>query len=43
MPARLFQRVASGVMGLPGPGALRDDPARLAAVTPRSEEREVGG
>jgi NAD(P)-dependent dehydrogenase (short-subunit alcohol dehydrogenase family) len=43
MPARLFQRVASGAMGLPGPGALREDPARLAAVTQMSEEREVGG
>jgi NAD(P)-dependent dehydrogenase (short-subunit alcohol dehydrogenase family) len=43
MPARLFQRVASGVMGLPGPGALRDDPARLAAVTPRSDEQQSQG
>ncbi len=43
MPARLFQRVASRVMGLPGPGSLRGDPARLATVTPQSGERESHG
>jgi NAD(P)-dependent dehydrogenase (short-subunit alcohol dehydrogenase family) len=38
LPARLFQRVVSRAMGLPRPGALRGDPARLAPVTPRSQE-----
>jgi NAD(P)-dependent dehydrogenase (short-subunit alcohol dehydrogenase family) len=36
LPARLFQRVAGRVMGLPRPGALREGPARLARVTPRA-------
>jgi NAD(P)-dependent dehydrogenase (short-subunit alcohol dehydrogenase family) len=46
LPARLLQRAAGLVMGLPPPGTLRGDPARLTAVTPRSElsdEREASG
>ena len=37
MPGRLFQRMAGRVMGLPQPGAFRDDPVRKLAVTPPSE------
>jgi NAD(P)-dependent dehydrogenase (short-subunit alcohol dehydrogenase family) len=45
LPDRLFQRVAALAMGLPKPGTLRGDPARLASVTPRPEdaEREARG
>lgn len=40
LPGRLFQRAAGLAMGLPKPGSLRGDLARLAAVTPRPEETE---
>jgi NAD(P)-dependent dehydrogenase (short-subunit alcohol dehydrogenase family) len=42
VPARLFQRLAARAMGLPRPGTLRADPARLAPVTPRPEAWPVG-
>lgn len=35
LPARLFQRLAARAMSLPRPGSLRDDPVRLAPVTPQ--------
>jgi NAD(P)-dependent dehydrogenase (short-subunit alcohol dehydrogenase family) len=41
LPARMFQRVAGLVMGLPKPGALRGDPARLATVAPWSEASDA--
>jgi NAD(P)-dependent dehydrogenase (short-subunit alcohol dehydrogenase family) len=49
LPARLFQRAATLVMGLPRPGALHGDPARLAPVaphtppTPQPDERQARG
>ena len=43
MPSRLFQRMAVRAMGLPRPGALRGDPARLADVNARPEERQARG
>jgi NAD(P)-dependent dehydrogenase (short-subunit alcohol dehydrogenase family) len=43
MPARAFQWVVGRALRLPRPGSLRDDPVRLTAVTPRSEEREARG
>jgi NAD(P)-dependent dehydrogenase (short-subunit alcohol dehydrogenase family) len=42
LPARLFQRVAALAMRLPRPGAFREDPVRLAAVTLRSESGARG-
>jgi len=38
LPARAFQAVAARAMRLPRPGTLRDDPARLAPVTPRADD-----
>lgn len=45
LPARAFQRVVATVLGIPRPGALRDDPIRLAVpggAEPTRTDREAG-
>jgi NAD(P)-dependent dehydrogenase (short-subunit alcohol dehydrogenase family) len=37
MPAGLFQRMVAKILRIPRPGALRDDPIRLATPAPRSQ------
>jgi NAD(P)-dependent dehydrogenase (short-subunit alcohol dehydrogenase family) len=40
LPTRLLQRITGRVLRLPGPGTLHESPARLASVSPRSDETE---
>ncbi|MEZ5141029.1 MAG: SDR family NAD(P)-dependent oxidoreductase [Acidimicrobiales bacterium] len=40
LPTRLFQRVVGVALGLPSPGALEDDDARLRRVHPRDDGQE---
>jgi NAD(P)-dependent dehydrogenase (short-subunit alcohol dehydrogenase family) len=42
VPTGLFQRLVARALGLPGPGTLRDDPARWTRVTPHPERAEQG-
>jgi NAD(P)-dependent dehydrogenase (short-subunit alcohol dehydrogenase family) len=43
LPARLVQRAAGRALGLPGPGALRDDPRRWTDVRPPADDKEPRG